>query len=382
MEVKENVEIIIENGTILDIGRKLSNTTKAIDCNHMLVSPGFVDSHTHPVFLDARENEFKMRIAGLSYEEISKSGGGIINSVNGVRNADELDLIRRVTKRMDKFIQHGTTTVECKSGYGLNTESELKSLKVIHEVNKVHNIDMIATFMGGHAFPNEFQKNKSDYVDLICNEMIPEVANQGIAVFNDVFCENGYFNNEQTLKILNRGKEYGLVPRMHADEFQDSNSAKIAAEVRAVSADHLMAVNDNGIKMLSENNIIATLLPGTTFFLGKTKYAPYLKLKDAGVEVALATDYNPGSCNIQSMPFIISLACIYLKMSVVDAIKAATYTPARSLMIDKEVGSIEIDKKADIIIWNISNMDMIPYTITENRTINNVLKNGIPTFTP
>ena len=380
MEVKENIEIIIENDRIMEIGHDLIEVEDSIDCNQMLVTPGFVDPHTHPVFYDTREDEFKMRLQGHTYEEIAASGGGILNSVLDVRNADESDLMSRLRIRMDRCMTLGTTTIECKSGYGLTTESELKSLKVIHEVNRSHYIDMVPTFMGAHAFPEEYKNDHEGYVDLICNEMIPKVGKQGIAIFNDVFCENGYFDVDQTRRILNVGKEHGLMPRIHADEFEDSNSAMIAGEIRSITADHLMMVSKDGINTLSDNQVIATLLPGTTFFLGKSNYAPYQKLKDAGVEIALATDYNPGSCNIQSMPFIITLACIYLKMSILDAMKAATYTSARTLMLEDDVGSIEEGKKADIIIWDFNKVEKIPYVVSDY-PIKHVLKNGVKVFT-
>ena len=266
MILKEDVEIVLDGEKIIDIGHSLSDADELINCNGMLVTPGFVDPHTHPVFLNGREDEFEMRLNGKTYEEIANAGGGIINSTNGVRRSTETELISRVRDRMDKFLALGTTTIECKSGYGLDKESEVKSLKVIHEVNNSHSIDMVATFMGAHAFPEEFKNDHDSYVDLICEEIIPAVAKQGIAEFNDVFCEDGYFNEEQTRKIIQRGKEYGLIPRMHADEFTDSGSAVIAGDVRAISADHLMAVSNEGIEALSENNVIATLLPGTTFF--------------------------------------------------------------------------------------------------------------------
>ena len=380
MMVKDNLEIVIYKGKIMEIGRNLGDVDQLIDCDGMLVTPGFVDPHTHPVFLNGREDEFKMRLEGKTYEEIANAGGGIINNVMDVRESSEADLIIRVKDRMDRFLNLGTTTIECKSGYGLNIESELKSLKVIHEVNRTHDIDMIATFMGAHAFPKEFIEKQDAYVDLICEKMIPAVAKQGIARFNDVFCEDGYFDVEQTRKILLEGKKYGLIPRIHADEFSDSGSAGLAGDVKSISADHLMAVSDEGIDALRDNKVIATLLPGTTFFLGKKKYAPYKKLKDAGIDIALATDYNPGSCHIQSMPFILSLACIYLKMNILDAIESSTYIAARSLMLEESIGSIEEGKNADIIIWNINRMEKIPYMVTDH-PIQCVYKKGRPVFT-
>lgn len=380
MTVLKNIEVVIESGTISQIGEDLGDTDSMIDCQNKLVTPGFVDPHTHPVFFDGREDEFSLRLQGANYEEISLAGGGIINSIKGVRETKEEDLISRVKSRMDQFIKLGTTTIECKSGYGLDTESELKSLKVIDEVNKSHPIDMIATFLGGHAFPPEYEDDHDAYVDLICNEMIPLVASQGIAKFNDVFCENGYFTIEETRQIINAGKEFGLIPRIHADEFQDSHAAVLAAEVNCISADHLMAVSDKGILKMSENHVIATLLPGTTFFLGKKHYAPFKKLKDAGIDIALATDYNPGSCQIQSMPFILTLSCIYMKMTVFEAIKASTYTAARSLLLQDKVGSLEPGKNADIIIWDIEKAIQIPYMASQNH-IGSVLKNGEVIFT-
>ena len=376
----KNIEIIIDDGKIIEIGENLTDTDYFFDCKNKLVTPGFVDSHTHPVFLNYREDEFHMRISGLSYEQISNNGGGILKSINAVKNASESLLVSKVKSRMDEFLRLGTTTVECKSGYGLDTKTELKSLRVINDVNEKHEIDMIPTFMGAHDFPEEYENNRDGYVDLICDEMIPNISKQGIAKFNDVFCENGYFNIEQTKKIIAKGRDFGLQPRIHADEFSDSGAACLAAELKVASADHLMEIGSKGIDALVENNIIATLLPGTTFFLGKHKYAPYKKIKEAGVDIAIATDYNPGSCNIQSMPFIITLSCIYLQMDILEAIKSSTYIAAKSLMLEKTIGSIEIGKKADIVVWNLSRIEEIPYFINKQK-ISSVLKNGKPVFT-
>ena len=321
-----------------------------------------------------------MRVSdGLSYEEISLNGGGISNSIKGVKNASESLLISKVRSRMDKFLFLGTTTVECKSGYGLDTKTELKSLRVIDEVNKQHKIDMIPTFMGAHDFPKEFINDKNSYVDLICDEMIPQVASQGIAKFNDVFCEKGYFSLSQSERILNVGRNYGLYPRMHADEFHDSSASKLAADLKVSSADHLIKINCTGIEALASSGVIGTLLPGTTFFLGKHKYAPYKELKKNGVHIAIATDYNPGSCSIQSMPFIIMLSCIYFHMNILEAINSSTYIAAKSLMMENEIGSIERGKKADILVWNLSRVEEIPYSVY-SQPLNLILKNGKSIF--
>ncbi|MBU0528378.1 imidazolonepropionase [bacterium] len=367
--------ILIIDGLIKKIEKNINDDCEIFDCQNRLITPGFVDPHTHPVFLNGREEEFGLRLQGATYQEIAEKGGGINSSIQGVRNATVEELVDAVTKRMDRFLKLGTTTIEAKSGYGLDVESELKSLEVLDIVNKNHTIDIIPTFLGAHTFPPKFADDHVGYVNLICNEMIPAVAEQGIAKYCDVFCENGYFNIEQSRKILKTAKSFGLIPRLHADEFEDSGAAELAAALGAVSADHLMAVSDEGIAKMVEANITATLLPGTTFFLGSTNYAPVKKLIDAGVVIALATDYNPGGCHIQSMPFIISLACIYLGMSVEEALLAATYNSAKTLQLEKEVGSIEVGKKADLIIWDLEKIIEIPYNVTDVPIVK-VMKNG------
>jgi len=368
-------EIFIIDGIIEEIDKSIDDDCEIFDCKNKLVTPGFVDPHTHPVFLNGREEEFGLRVQGATYREIADKGGGINSSVNGVRKAPIEELVTIVTKRMDRFLKLGTTTVEAKSGYGLNIESELKSLEVLDIVNQNNAIDIIPTFLGAHAIPTEYKNNHDRYVDLICDEMIPAVANQGIAKYCDVFCENGYFTVEQSKKILETAKKNGLLPRLHADEFEDSGAAELAAELEAVSADHLMAISDVGIAKMAEKKVTATLLPGTTFFLGSTNYAPVKKLMKAGVEIALATDFNPGSCHIQSMAFIISLACIQMGMSVEDAMVSATYNSARTLNLENKIGSIEVGKKADLIIWELDRLIEIPYNAIDV-PIRKIIKNG------
>jgi imidazolonepropionase len=370
VETTSNTSLAIEDGIIVEKG-----SGEKFDCSECLVTSGFVDPHTHPVFLDLRVDEVAMRKAGATYEEIAAKGGGINSSINGVRNASEDELIELVSRRMDQMIKLGTTTIECKSGYGLNIESELKSLKVIHKVNKRHEMDMIPTFLGAHAFPPEFADDHDGYVDLLCNEMIPAVAEQGIAVFCDVFCENGYFNVDQSRRILNTSKKLGLIPRLHADEFEDSGAAELAADVGAISADHLMAVSSVGMQKLADKNITATLLPGTTFFLDKDTYAPAQTLMEMGIDIALATDLNPGSCHIQSMPFIIHLAIKHMDMTVEQAFASSTYFSAKTLNLENEVGSLTIGRKADIIVWDVEKLKDIPL-YDSVLPIKMIIKNG------
>lgn len=368
-----DTSLLIEKDRIVAIGS--GNGEKTIDCKGKLVTPGFVDSHTHPIFLDLRSDEHRLRLSGATYEEIAENGGGIVSSVESLRTATTDQLYEKSISRIERFISLGTTTIEAKSGYGLDTESELKSLKVIEKINNNHPIDIVPTFMGAHAFPKDFLENKEAFIKLICEEMIPAVHEQGIAKFIDVFCEEGYFSIDQSRKIIETGKSFGLKPRIHADEFNNFGASTLAGEIGSFSADHLMKIDNRGIKSLKENNVIATLLPGTTFFLNKSSYAPARKLIDSGVIVALATDFNPGSCHIQSMPFIITLAVMNMSMSIEEAFLGATINGAKALGLDSEIGTIEIGKKADIILWGISNLFEIPYYVTDH-PIRAVIKNG------
>jgi len=372
-----NCTIDIENEIVIGIGKNNYNGDSIIDCNQKLVTPGFVDAHTHPVFKNGREKEFTQRISGKSYEEISANGGGINSSIIGVREISETELLDIVINRMDEFLSLGTTTIEAKTGYGLDTESELKSLRVLDQVHNNHKIDIFPTFLGAHSVPDEFNGDANAYVDLLCNEMIPAVSEQGIAKFCDVFCEVGYFDLLQSSKVLKTAIKYNLVPRIHTDEFSNIGGSKLASEVKAISADHLMEISDEDINFLSNSDTIAILLPGTTFFLGKEKYAPARKLIDRGVHIAVASDFNPGSCHIKSMPFIIGLSCIYLGLSIEEALKAATWSGACAINEQERIGSIEVGKQADLIIWDLDTIEQIPYNLTST-PIRNVIKAGEP----
>ena len=373
----KNCTIDIENEIITNIGKNNNNGDSIIDCNQKLVTPGFVDAHTHPVFKNGREKEFSQRVSGKSYEEISLEGGGINASINGVRGSNETELLDIVMSRMDEFLRLGTTTIEAKTGYGLDTESELKSLRILDHVHNSHKIDIFPTFLGAHSIPDEFNGDANAYVDLLCNEMIPAVSEQGIAKFCDVFCEVGYFDLLQSSKVLKTAIKYKLTPRIHTDEFSNIGGSKLATEVNAISADHLMEISDEDIDLLSVSDTIAILLPGTTFFLGKEKYAPARKLIDRGVHIAIASDFNPGSCHIKSMPFIIGLSCIYLGLTIEEALKAATWSGACAINEEKRIGSIEVGKQADLIIWDLDRIEQIPYNLT-SAPIKNVIKSGEP----
>jgi len=370
-----NVEIIVQDSTIVQISKTVGDAEEEIDADGALITPGFVDSHTHPIFSGNRANEFGMRVSGKSYEEIADRGGGIISSINGVRNASEDQLFEECLERVNFFLVHGTTTIEAKSGYGLTVEDELKSLRVIKRLNELGPLDIIPTFMGAHAFPPEFKNDHQGYVRIICDEMIPAVAEENLADFCDVFCEDGYFSIKDSRRILETAQKHGLTPRLHADEFVDSGAAELAAEVGAVSADHLMAVSDKGIQSMADAGVIATLLPGTTLFLGKTGYAPGRKIIDFGCDVALATDFNPGSCTIQSMPLIISLATLYCGLTIEEAFKAATWNGAKVIGREHQIGVVAKNYQADLLFWELSSIDEIPYWMGSDRILN-VMKAG------
>ncbi|MCK4295437.1 MAG: imidazolonepropionase, partial [Candidatus Marinimicrobia bacterium] len=341
-----------------------------------LVTPGFVDPHTHPVFNETRELEYEMRVMGKSYMEIAEAGGGIRSSVRSLRSANPVELKMKVKKRLDRFLQYGTTTIEAKSGYGLSKESELNSLRLLKEIAQDHPLDIKTTFLGAHEYPDEYRDNHEKYIDILINEMIPQVVREGLADYCDVFCEEGVFSVDESRRILEVAKFLGLGLRLHAEEFKPIGSAQLAAELGALSADHLVAINDDGILALKEENVVPVLLPATTFFLGSDKYAPGRKMWDVGLQVAVATDFNPGSSMTQSMPFVITLACLKLKLTPLEALQASTINAAKSLRIEEIVGSLESGKQADFIIWKFNRYQGIPYFLAF-QSVQQVWKKGV-----
>ncbi len=380
LSIIENGAVAIKGEKILAVGTTAEikanyNADKIIDATGKVVMPGFVDPHTHPVFVHTRENEFAMRIKGKSYVEISQSGGGIRSSIEAVRKASEDELYDLAEKRIKKMISNGTTTLEAKSGYGLTTESEIKMLKVIKRLNENLPIDIVPTFMGAHEFPIEYKDNHEEYIRILKEEMMPEIKKQNLAEYCDIFTEDHVYNIEQSRDILNHAKKLGFKLRMHADEIEPIGGAELAAELGAISADHLGAASDAGIKAMARAGVIATLLPGTIFSLGMKSYARARDMINAGIPVALATDYNPGSCNCDSMQFIITLACLQMKMTPAEAIIASTINAAYSLEMGDRIGSLEADKQADILIMDMPSYQFLPYHFGSNN-VETVIKNG------
>ena len=315
-----------------------------------------------------------MRLKGKTYMEIMNSGGGIHATTRATQQASREELYEQSKNRLNQFLQHGVTTVEAKSGYGLTLEDELKQLEVTEKLQKDHPIDLVSTFMGAHAVPLDEKDNPDKFVDRVINEMIPEVARRKLAAFNDVFCERGVFTPEQSKRILEAGKEYGLIPKIHADEIEPYGGAELAAEVGAISAEHLLRASDEGIKKMAEAGVIGVLLPGTAFFL-MAAYAEARKMIDAGVPIALSTDANPGSSPTISMPFIMNLGCLNMGMTPEEVLTATTINAAHAIGRADEIGSLEVGKKADVTIWKVPNYLTLSYQYGMNH-VDTVIKAG------
>ena len=363
--------LALKDGKIVGIGKHLSvNAKKTLNAIGKTVLPGFVDPHTHVVFAGSREHELEMKLQGLPYLEILRHGGGILHTVRETRKASRYSLVAQSLKRLDVMLAHGTTTCEMKSGYGLDTATEMKILDVHQKLQHSHQIDIVSTFMGAHAVPPD--TTTKEYLDLVIEEMLPKT--KGLARFCDVFCEKGVFTIEQSRRVLEAGKQYGLLPRIHADEIVDTGGAKLAVEVGAVSADHLLKTSEKGFKALEKQGTIGVLLPGTPFSLLQDTYAPARHMIDLGIPIALATDLNP-NCWTENMQMVIQLACLKMKMTPAEAITAATYNAACALRLEQTVGSLEIGKKADVLILDCPNYNWIPYHFGVN-LIETAIKNG------
>ncbi|WP_413300205.1 imidazolonepropionase [Bacillus sp. 1P10SD] len=379
----ENGSVWIEEGIIKAVGKdeelvkefaSRMHEAEVVDASGKLVTPGLVDPHTHLVFAGSRENEFNMRLQGATYMEIMNAGGGIHATTRRTQSATHEELFQESYERLNQFLRHGVTTVEAKSGYGMEWDTELKQLEVAKQLNEQHVVDVVATFMGAHAVPKEYKQDPDEFVRLLVEEMIPTVAELGLAEFNDVFCEHGVFTPEQSRKILEEGKRYGLIPKIHADEIEPYEGAELAAEVGAISADHLLRASEKGMKAMADKGVVGVLLPGTAYFL-MAESANGRKMIDLGVPVALSTDCNPGSSPTVSLPFIMNLGCLKMGMTPAEVISAATINAAHAINRGSEIGSLEVGKKGDITIFNVENYMKLQYSYGVNHT-DTVVKNG------
>ena len=363
--------LAIDDGKIIDIGTDLEyNAKKVIDASNQIVIPGFVDPHTHLVFGGSREFELDWKLHGLSYMEIKNKGGGIDYTVSHTRKASFDSLYQQSKTRLDNMLSYGTTTCEAKSGYGLNVETEKRILDVQNQLNKDHTIDIISTFLGAHSIPKEMSGD--EYVDIVIDEMIPMAKTR--AQFCDVFCEKGFFTIDQSKIILEAGKKTGLIPKIHADELVDINGGMLAAEVGAISAEHLLKTNKESMREMAAKNVIGVMLPGTPFSLMMKEYAPARKMIELGVPIALATDLNP-NCYVENMQFMMQLGCFKMNMTPAEALTAATYNAACAIKQQDRIGSLELGKQADVLILSISNYKMIPYHFGINHA-SRVIKKG------
>jgi len=375
----DNAWLLIEKNKIIDFGKMETcpeRNDEIIDATGKMVLPSWCDSHTHLVFAGSREGEFRDRIEGLSYEEIARRGGGILNSAKRLRVTPEEDLLEQAWIRLEEVKNFGTGVIEIKSGYGLTVESELKMLRVIRKLKAISPLKIKSTFLGAHAFPPEFKENRNGYIQLIINELLPQIADEGLADYIDVFCEKVAFSPAETEQIMEAGWKYNLKPKIHTNQFNCMGGIEASIKHGAISVDHLEVVSDAEIEVLKKSNTMATLLPSAPFFIND-HYPPARKLIDAGLPVALATDFNPGSTPSGRMSFVVSLACIKMRMLPEEAINAATINGAVALELQNDYGSIARGKVANIFITKpMSSIAFLPYSFGSN-LVETVILNGL-----
>ena len=380
INIIENAYIAVKNGKILAIGvgdefgNLCGDDTKIHDAEGLLVTPGLIDSHTHLIHGGSRENEFSMKLNGVPYIEILNNGGGILSTVKATKEASEEALYKKAKKSLDRMLEFGVTTVEEKSGYGLELNTEIKQLEVARVLDKNHPVDLVHTFLGAHAVPEEYKENHKAYIDILVDVMMPKIKDMGLAEFCDVFCEEGVFTIEESEYILQKAKEIGYKLKIHADEIESLGGAELAAKLGCVSADHLMAASDEGIKMMAENNVVANILPATSFNLNKN-YADCRKMIDMGAIVSLSSDYNPGSCPSENLQLVMQLGCLHLKMTPNEVLTAVTINAAYAIDRADKIGSIEVGKNADFVVFDALNVEYLMYHFGINHT-KKVYKNG------
>jgi imidazolonepropionase len=376
----ENATVLIENGLFTWVGpsaefsQRVDENIEHIDASDLVGLPGFVDSHTHLLFAGTREDEFSLRVEGKTYQEIAEAGGGILSTVRATRSATKKDLKKLARRHIDSMLTEGTTTIEIKSGYGLSERDEIKILDAINDLSEECLIDIVPTFLGAHAVPPEFKNNADAYVDIICTRMLPYIAQRKLAICCDAFCEREYFSVEQCRKIFSTAQSLGLRLKIHADQLTQMGASKLAAEMGALSADHLEHIDDAGIIALKQSGTIATILPGVSFFL-HCDYPPARKMIDAALPLAIASNFNPGSCMSYSMPMMMTIACTQLSMTPEEAITASTLNGAAAIGLSEKLGSIEVGKQADLVLYDIPGYRYLAYHFGTNH-VAKVIKHG------
>ncbi len=377
IEILKNAWVLLEDGMIAKVGTgkpESAEGAEIIDAEGNLVTPGLVDAHTHLIFGGWRQNELGMKLHGASYLDIAAQGGGILSTLTATHAASEEELYDKAYEALDEMMQLGVTTAEAKSGYGLDTENELKLLRVIRALQENHPMDVVSTFLGAHAIPKEYKSDKDEFVRILCEEMIPAVAEQELAKFCDVFCETGFFTAEDSRKILEVGKKYGMIPKIHADEIEPIGGSQLTCEVGAISAEHLIVCPPEGIAAMAKGGTIACCLPATSFYLGAT-YAPARDMVNAGVPVAMASDFNPGSCPCLNLQLVINLGCLKYKLTPEEVLTAVTLNAAAAIDMADKVGSVEEGKQGDLVIWKAPDLDYICYRMGSN-LVKTVIKKG------
>ena len=368
--------VLMEDGVIVHVGTGPAPAADSvIDAQGSLVTPGLVDAHTHLIFGGWRQNELGLKLRGKTYLEIQNGGGGIQSTTNATRQATEEELTQKAAQALDEMMSFGVTTCEAKSGYGLATEHELKALQVIENLSRRHPMDIVPTFMGAHLVPAEYKQDREAYIRLVCEEMIPKVKEQGIARYCDVFCEADTFTVEESRRILEAGRQYGLIPKIHADEIEAIGGSQLAEAVGAISAEHLIVCPPEGIASLARGGVIACLLPATSFYLGAV-FAPARDMVSAGVPVAMATDFNPGSCPCLNLQFVINLGCLKYKLTPEEVLTAVTLNAAAAIGLADKVGSVEPGKQGDLVIWKAPDLDYICYRMGSS-LVKTVVKKGV-----
>ena len=374
----QNAAVLMEDGIIKKIFQDGElpdgDFDEIYDAEGNLVTPGLVDGHTHLIFGGYRQHEVAMKLKGADYLDILKAGGGILDTVRKTREASREELYNKSAAFLDEVLSMGVTTLEAKSGYGLDLENEIKMLEVIKDLNEKHPVDVVSTFMGPHAIPPEYQEKGDEYIDMVIDKMLPVVKEKGLAEFCDIFCEDSVFNAEQSRKYMTKAKEAGFALKIHADEIEAIGGSELAGELGATSAEHLIAITESGQRALAKGGVTAMCLPATSFYLGKT-FAPAREMIQKGIPVAMASDFNPGSCPSLNLQFCINLGCLKYRMTPEEVLTAVTINPACGIGRGDKVGTVEIGKQADLVIWNAPDFEMVCYRFGSN-LVKKVIKNG------